>query len=263
MKLLLLATLLASVQIPVSAATILYTQDFENPTGFSNDGGDVNIYRSVNALYGGQPPGFSFAQRNTVETLLVGGTQAWGTGFLDPQGVADRYVLGMLSDRQSDLLGLSFNVGDFKFLNFQLDISSIDLDRWTGPFVPQGGLAPTFRFSLYDNPTGATSIASGNALSFVDVEGLLSPNRNTFNWSNQTIALDASGNTNGNVILQIDLLTGGYAAMDNFRIAASDTPGDVGTPTGGGGVTTTPEPSMLGILAVAVASFRATKRKYS
>jgi hypothetical protein len=240
MKLLLLAALLASVQIPVSAATVLYTQDFENPTGFSNDGGDVNIYRSVNALYGGQPPGFSFAQRNTVETLLVGGTQAWGTGFIDSQGIADRYVLGMLSDRQNDLL-----------------------DRWTGPFVPQCGLAPTFRFSLYDNPTGTTSIASGNALSFVDVEGLLSPNKNTFNWSNQTVALDASGNTNGNVILQIDLLTGGYAAMDNFRIAASDTPGDVGNPTGGGGVTTTPEPSVLGILAVALASFRAAKRQYS
>jgi hypothetical protein len=116
---------------------------------------------------------------------------------------------------------------------------------------------------LYDNPTGTTSIASGNALSFVDVEGLLSPNKNTFNWSNQTVALDASGNTNGNVILQIDLLTGGYAAMDNFRIAASDTPGDVGNPTGGGGVTTTPEPSVLGILAVALASFRAAKRQYS
>ena len=33
--------------------------------------------------------------------------------------------------------------------------------------------------------------------------------------------LDAAGNTNGNVILQIDLLVGGYAAMGNFRIAAS------------------------------------------
>ena len=119
-------------------------------------------------------------------------------------------------------LGLSLNVGSFKFLNFQLDISSIDLDRWMGPFVPQGGLAPKFRFSLYDNPTGQTRLGRSNALDFVDVEGLLSPNKNIFNWSNHTVALDTSGNTNGNVILQIDLLTGGYAAMDNFRIVASD-----------------------------------------
>lgn len=40
-------------------------------------------------------------------------------------------------------------------------------------------------------------------------------------------APDASGNTNGNVILQIDRLSGGYAAMDNFFITASDNPGDV------------------------------------
>jgi hypothetical protein len=261
MKLLLLAALLASVQIPVSAATVLYTQDFENPTGFVNDGGDVNIYRSVNALYGGQPPGFSFAQQNTVETLLVGGTQAWGTGFLDPQGVADQYVLGMAATSQLDLLALSFNVGDFKFLNFQFDISNIVLDRWGGPTVFPDGLPPTFRLSLYDNPAGTVRLGSGTALDFIDITGVLSPNFNTFNWSNHIAALDASGNTNGNVILELDLLSGRYAAMDNFRIAASDTPGDVGNPTGG--VTTTPEPSVLGVLAVALASFRATKRQYS
>ena len=89
------------------AATILYTQDFENPNpgSFVNNGGDVNIFRPINTLYGGQPAGFQFAQAFTVETLLVGGNQAWGTGFLDPQGVAGTHVISMLSDAQNDLLG--------------------------------------------------------------------------------------------------------------------------------------------------------------
>lgn len=59
---------------PLQAATlVLYDQDFENPAGFVNNGGDVNIFRSVNTLYGNQPSGFTFAQAFTVETLLING----------------------------------------------------------------------------------------------------------------------------------------------------------------------------------------------
>jgi len=216
----LVLTLLAS---DLQASTVLYVQTFENPTGFVNDGGDVNIYRTVNQLYGNQPPGFTFAQANTVETLLVGGSQAWGTGLLDPQGIAGRYALGMLSNVQDDLLGLSFDIGQFRYLNFRLDISSIDINSWGGPF---NSTAPTFRFTLFDNPSGATGLGAGTILSTVDVTGTSSL-RNTFNWTNQVVGLDAAGNTNGKVTLRIDLLSGGYAAMDNFVIAASDRIGDV------------------------------------
>lgn len=258
------AALLALALCQANAATVvLYDQNFENPTGFVNDNGDVNAFRTVNQLYGGQPAGFQFAQTFTVETLLVGGAQAWGTGFLDPQARAGQYALGMLSSVQNDLLGLSFNVSAYQFLNFQLDISSIDLDRWGGPFVPTGGLAPTFRISLYDNPTGATGLGGGTLLDTIDVSGLLSSSRNTFNWSTHTLALDATGNTNGNVTLLIDLLAGGYAAMDNFRIAASDTAGDTGGGGNGGGGGSVPEPGTpvlagLGLVALALVSRRAT-----
>ncbi|MFO1267311.1 MAG: PEP-CTERM sorting domain-containing protein [Rubrivivax sp.] len=258
------AALLALALCQANAATVvLYDQNFENPTGFVNDNGDVNAFRTVNQLYGGQPAGFQFAQTFTVETLLVGGAQAWGTGFLDPQARAGQYALGMLSSVQNDLLGLSFNVSAYQFLNFQLDISSIDLDRWGGPFVPTGGLAPTFRISLYDNPTGATGLGGGTLLDTIDVSGLLSSSRNTFNWSKHTLALDATGNTNGNVTLLIDLLAGGYAAMDNFRIAASDTAGDTGGGGNGGGGGSVPEPGTpvlagLGLVALALVSRRAT-----
>jgi hypothetical protein len=214
------------------AGTILYSQNFENPNpgSFVNDGGDFNIFKPINTLYGGQPAGFNFAQQFTVETLLVGGTQAFGTGYKDPQARAGSYVVGMLSSVQNDLLGLSFNIGANKFLNFQVDVSSIDLDRQGGPFVPAGGLAPVFRFSLFDNPSGASGTGAGTALSSVDVTGTKNGSKFTFDWSNFIVALNATGNSNGNVLLQIDELSGGYAALDNFVIVASDVAGDVGGP---------------------------------
>ena len=100
----------------VPAATIvLYDQDFENPAAFVNNGGDVNIFNEVNTLYGNQPPGFVFTQAFTVETLLITGTQAFGTGYSDPSGIGGNYAVSMLSTVQNDLLGLAFNVNGFNF----------------------------------------------------------------------------------------------------------------------------------------------------
>lgn len=215
-------TLSLIVASPAQAGTLLYSQDFENPNGFVNDGGDINIYRNINQLYGGQPAGFQFAQTFTTETLLVGGTQAFGTGYVDPAGTAGRYVLGQLSTQQNDLLGLAFNVGEFKFLNFQIDISSIDLDRFNGPFVPTGGAAPEFRFSLFDNPLGTNNVGTGTLLDSFTASALFNPSKNSFLWSTVTNGLDASSSTNGNVVFQIDVLNGGYAAFDNLSVSADD-----------------------------------------
>lgn len=236
---------------PARAATILYDQNFENPAAFVNDGGDVNINNSVNILYGNQPPGFTFAQANTVETLLITGSQAFGHGYSDPSGKGGSYALGMLSDAQNDLLGLSFNVGSNTFLNVRLDISSIDLSVFGGPFVPPGAV-PTFEFTLYDNPSGATGLGGGTVLDVLQASGTASA-RDVFDWTEALLPLDAAGNTNGNVTLRVDLLTGGYAALDNFRIAASDTPGDVGLP----------EPATAALLAAGLAGlgFPRTRRR--
>jgi hypothetical protein len=234
----------------MAASVTLYDQDFENPVGFVNDGGDVNIFRTINQLYGNQPPGFTFAQTFTTETLLVGGSQAFGTGFLDPDGRAGRYVVGQLSSVQDDLLGMAFNIGAFQFLNFRIDISSIDLDRWGGPFVPLGGAAPVFRFSLYDNPGGGTGVGSGTPLSFVDATALFNPAKNSFLWSTVNTGLSAAGNTNGNVILRIDVLSGGYAVFDNIKITADNQ---------GGGVV--PEPSTWAMLIAGFGLVGAVRRR--
>ncbi len=221
-------TVMGFLASPAQAAVVLYNQNFENPVAFVNDGGDVNIYKSVNTLYGNQPAGFTFAQDYTVETLLLNGSQAFGHGYSDPSGKGGKYALGMLSHVQNDLLGLSFNVGSNKFLNMSLDVSSIDLSVFGGPFVPTGAV-PTFEFTLYDNPGGVTGLGSGAVLDVLQTSGTASA-QDVFDWTGVLLALDATGNTNGNVTLRIDLLTGGYAAMDNFLIAASDTPGEVPIP---------------------------------
>lgn len=218
----LIALALLSAAAPALADVELYNQNFENPNGFVNDGGDINIFRSINDLYGGQPAGFTFAQNFTTETLLIGGTQAFGQGYVDPDGRGGSYVVAQLSDVQDDRLGLAFNVGAFKFLNLQIDISSIDLDRFGGPFVPAGGLAPVFRFSLFDNPGGAPNIGTGTLLDSFDATAPLNPSKRSFLWSRAIDGLNAEGSTNGNVVLQIDIVSGGYAAFDNIRVVASD-----------------------------------------
>jgi hypothetical protein len=244
---------------PAHAQILLYNQNFENPVGFVNDGGDINIFRTVNQLYGNQPPGFTFAQANTVETLFLRGNQAFGTGYSDPAGIGGNYALGMLSGlaSENDQLGLSFNVQGQNFLNFRLNISSIDLDRFGGPFNSPG-VVPVFEIALFDNPSGATGLSgNGTLLDSEQVTGVASPLRTLFNWTEHTVALDASGSTNGNVTVRIDLLgTQGsrYAALDNFLIVASNTPGDVG----GAAV---PEPASVAVLGVGLVGLFAARRR--
>ena len=86
------------------------------------------------------------------------------------------------------MLGLAFNVGSNQFLNFQVDISSIDVDKiWTKPIVPAGGLVPVFRFSLFDNPSGTPGVGGGTLLDFVDVTGTATALKNTFDWTNVSV----------------------------------------------------------------------------
>jgi hypothetical protein len=233
-----LCIVLAMAITPATAQIQLYNQNFENPTGFVNDGGDICITRTVNQLYGNQPAGFQFFQNFTVETLLITGTQAFGTGYSDPQLVGGNHCLGMLATLQNDLLGLSFNVQGNPYLNFFLDISSIDLDRFSGPFNPISGAIPVFEIRLYDNPTGLPGLSgNGTLLDTKQITGAPSTSRSVFNWTQQSISLNADASTNDNVTVRIDLMNTGYAAMDNFRIFASPA--------------TVPEPGILALVGLA------------
>jgi len=55
-----------------------------------------------------------------------------------------------------------------------------------------------------------------------------------FDWTSAIFAFDTAGKTGGGVDLEIDLLSGGYAALDNLIITASDEAGDLGGGDDGG-----------------------------
>lgn len=227
------AVTLAIAPMAVAATAVLYDQDFENPFNFTNDGGDVNIFTTVNENYGNQPAGFTFAQSNTVETLNVsgsnrgGGTSAFGTGWSDPSNTGGNFAIGMLSDVQNDILGLSFDVGGMPFLNVGMDVSSIDLSTFDGPFVAPNDV-PVFQLSLFDNPGGGASLnGNGTLLDQHTLTGTASAG-DLFDWTNGVFAFSTAGNTDGNVALQVDLLDGGYAAIDNVVIASSNQAGSLG-----------------------------------
>ncbi|WP_338849781.1 PEP-CTERM sorting domain-containing protein [Massilia sp. W12] len=226
MKMRFLCFALLACVTQAQAATVLYSQNFEAPTGYipSTYYHDLSS-APVNSLYGNQPAGFTFNHTYTVETLHISGGRAFGNGYQDPQHKGGNYALGMLESVQDDRLGLNFNVAGHKFLNFRLDVSRIGLSGGNGPFAND---APKFRFSLFDNPLGQATInGNGVLLSSLTMEGANSAHNGVFNWTNLVAALDASRASNGNVTLQIDLIRGGYAAMDNFVIAASDNSGEV------------------------------------
>jgi hypothetical protein len=233
---------------PASAIQILYVQDFEspnNPPGFVDTTNRDVSQQTVNVLYGNQPEGFSFQQDFTVETLHITGGSAFGAGYSDPSGIGGNYAIGMLSGVQNDKLRLTFNVGSFDFFNLRMDISSIDLDGVGGPFGPVGGAVPEFRLTLFDSPGGVlgTTVLDSDTQS-----GTASP-RNVFDWTSVIFALSTVGNTDGFVTVEIDLLSGNYAAFDNILIAAADTGGVV------------PVPGALPLLASALAGFGLVARR--
>ena len=250
------AVFLASAMSAHAASVTLYDQDFESPSGYVNNFGsgysDLS-QQTVNSLYANQPAGFSFAQDFTVETLLLTGSQAFGTGYNDPTGQGGNYALGMLGSAQDDRLGLSFNLGKFKFFNFKLDISSIGLHNGPGAPFASASDVPEFKFTLYDNPLGTPSTSgNGAVLDSGSLTGTASA-LDTLDWTTGTFAFDASQSTNGNVTLQVDLVKGGYAAFDNFLITASDTPG--------GGLTPVPLPAAGWMLLAGLGGLAAMRRR--
>ncbi len=231
--------------VSVSAQSIvLFNENFDTPVGYL--GGALNgdlSGQTVNSLHG-----TSFQNSFTVETLRISG----GTTFSDPSGTGGAYALGMLSTGQNDLMSAVFDAQSFAFLNLNIDVSAIDLDCCGGPFNPSGNLVPEFQFRLYDAPGGAFNLfAPGSLLDSQNITGTASP-RTTFDWTNHTVALDASSSADGNVALVIDLLQGGYASFDNLVIASSD--------TSGGGLPT-PEPSTLVLLGLGLAGISFTRKK--
>ena len=226
-----LLAMICATSAQAQTAQVLFSQNFDSPTGYTDIDQLSWSYQSVNELFGAE-----FQNTFDVETLQIAGSAK----FSDPSGTGGAYALGMLDDAEPDLLAAVFDVENFGFLNIRMDISSIDFDCCGGPFNLDGEI-PTFRISLYDAPLGAFDVGaiSSEPLATETITGVASAPQ-TFEWTQHVIALDASGSTDGTVAMVIDLIEGGYAAFDNVTVASSDIRGDVGTTSsgssGGGGV---------------------------
>lgn len=240
-----LAVLAAAVAVawaqPAAAATVVYQNDFNSPSGWIDQSGNGTgiSFQSVNSLFGA-----SFQQTFTVETVRIAGN----SNYNDPTGTGGAYALGMLSAVQNDLLALVFDVSGLAFVNVMMDFAGmgpVACPSCGGPFG-QVGQTPIFDLTLYDTPSGIFSFGSlGTSLSSASMVGDVITSTTTLGWNNRTVALSTAGSTNGLVTLLFDLRGGagmaGYAAFDNLVIASSDTPGDIG----GGGVTPVSAPSTL------------------
>lgn len=228
--------LVAAVAAPAAhAASVLYSQDFEQPNGYVNDGGDVNIVRSVGQLYG--TPTVQIDQAYSVETLRITGSDAFGHGYSDPSGKGGNYAVSMLSSNQEDHLYFALNTGGYRYLNVSMDVSSIDVSVFGGP-VGSTGQVPALGLTVWDNPTGQIISAYGNGiwLDYVEASGVASTAPDVFEWTRLNFTLDLSkngGSVNNTVLLDMDLIAGGYAALDNLRFVASDRAGDMAVPEPG------------------------------
>ena len=204
-----------------NTSLVLFEEDFENPNSIPTEGcySDLNIFPNVNSLYG---PGY--LQFFTVETILINGSS---NKYTDHTSKGGDYSLGMYSTFQNDRLALEFNTQGKSFLNLQMDLSAIGIQTKSNcnySELQSTGPTPTMRLQLYDNPTGSFGFSNpGTLLSQIDVTGISPASDDfTFNWAQVIAGLDASAATNGDVVLQFDLLTSPYASFDNIVISASD-----------------------------------------
>jgi len=198
---------------------------------------------------------------NVTDSANPGGDRQFASigGYTGDLGQSGNFVIGMLSTAEDDLLGLTFDASTFDFLNVQIDLTNLDLECCGAPFHSGDfDTTPDFQFSLFDD-AGGSGVGTGSLLD----RKVLSPNasaRHVIDFSTFTFGLDASRSSDGIVTLQIDLLTGGYAAFDNLRIAVSDQEGDVGNPPGPGVV---PLPAGVWLLLGAIGMLTGLRRRFA
>lgn len=204
---------LGAAQLAAAQEITLYENDFEKPIKpvTVTCGNSLDQDDGINDTYG--MPDFSFVEKFTVETVVLHDPDGKYSGQGSKNG---KYAIGMLGVAQDDRLAFRFDTQGQKFLNVAMDVSSIDVEGCGGPF---GVETPKFSVSIVDG--NGELDWDEKKLDEKFLEGEASPDPWSFHWTRGTVALDATKSTDGSVILVFDLLSNGYAVLDNLKITAS------------------------------------------
>ena len=219
---LLLALGLAFINRTSAQIVVLYDNSFESPNipPTPNCGADLDA-TDLNTLWSGTAEGTggggSFQQVNTVETILVNGPD---NQYEDPTGIGGNYCISMLSTAQDDRAALTLNSQLLPFAVINFNMSAIDIEACGGPF---GVDTPSMNIKIHDSPGAVFNFYTpGPLLDETTLTGI-QPGATiyTFNWSQQSVSLDISGATDGNITVVFNLTQSGYAAIDNLVILSS------------------------------------------
>jgi hypothetical protein len=215
--------ILFNAKIGFTQNVLLYKNSFETPLipPVSTCSPDLDN-NQVNTLWGGTGLGIggggNFQQLNTIETIIIQGTQ-----YNDPSGLGANYCIGMLDSTnfQNDKLALTINAQMFPLLNLSFLLSPIDVPGCGGPF---GVDSAEMYLRVYDTPGGIFSFDSPGTILDEDTVFGSAPGLNpyTFNWFLCTTNLDISNSLDSSITIVFDLIRSSYAAIDSIEISSPE-----------------------------------------
>jgi len=215
--------ILFNAKIGFAQNILLYKNSFETPLIPPVSTCSIDLDNNqVNTLWGGTGLGIggggNFQQLNTIETIIIQGTQ-----YNDPSGLGANYCIGMLNNAnlQNDKLALTLNAQMLPFLNLSFLLSPIDIPNCGGPF---GLDTAEMNLKVYDTPGGIFSFASPGTILDEDTIFGNAPGLTpyTFNWLLCSTSLDISNSLDSTITIVFDLIKSGYAAIDSIEISSSE-----------------------------------------
>jgi Mycoplasma protein of unknown function, DUF285 len=197
---------------------VLYSNNFESANRvITAVGGTCTFFDNteVNDNFG--TTANQFSQSVTVETIIV-----QSGDFVDPDGRAGMYALGMFASDNNDLLSLGFNLQGRRFVRITLDVSPISCMCSSGSFGCSSSNADAvLTINLIDDPTASVPV-TGTVLDTASISAPKGGDEITFQWTRQTVILDAFG-SDGQIAVNFDGTAGNYMVFDNLLIEAIDT----------------------------------------
>lgn len=229
--------LLGLTNIGHTQTTVVYQNDFENPTSFTPPDfwADANYPSNFTAIY--PTTGAVIQNYRSPDVIKIGAGI-----YTDPSGIGKTYAIGMVNPER-ELMSFSFDAsGAGNFVNFGIDITKAGLVKMstgtTHYYDPSPLARPNLNFQIYDTPNGLfnlnTLVSNANAYPLLNsgtFVGKHSP-YHVMEWTHLIGSFDITQATDGNVTLVIEkpaasATANRYTVFDNLSIVVSqNAPGE-------------------------------------